>query len=86
MIEASRGRGIVDGREREGELTASDEVVEERLLALEEIFIQHSFPIISILNELVLEEVDVRSLISGVAQVVAPVVLGDLAGRLSPWF
>lgn len=44
-------------------LTTRDQVVDQWLFALEKVFLQDLFPIVAIEHELVLEEIDVGSLI-----------------------
>lgn len=48
--------------------TASNEVVHQRLLALEQEFMQHFSPIVSVLHKLVLKKVDPSALVSTVVR------------------
>lgn len=59
--------------------------MDQRLVATEHEFVDDLFPLVGVIRQRVLEEVDVGPLVCFVAEEISPVIVGDLGGRLFPW-
>ena len=63
-----------------------DDTVDEWLFAPEHEVSDNGLPVVAMLNQFVLEEIDKGALVFTFAEEVTPVVEGDLARRIFPWF
>ena len=73
------------GESRKGVRTTANKPVDQGLVTLEHILLDHLLPIVGVVHgQGVLEEVYVGPLVPLVAEKVTPVVLDDLGGRVGP--